>query len=75
MKWHPKPHPSHSSSKSSVWQIGAENACCGGCTSSAEGDIITITIIIIIIIIIILGKFCNFIIIIQKGAIMKESYF
>jgi hypothetical protein len=59
MKWHPKPHPSDSSSKSSVWQIGAENSYCGGCTSSAEGD--NNYIIIIIIIIIILGKLCNFI--------------
>jgi len=24
--WHPKPHPTHSSSKSSVWQIGAQNS-------------------------------------------------
>jgi hypothetical protein len=67
--WHPKLHPSHSSSKSSVWQIGAENSCCGGCTSSAEGDII---IIIIIIILKFWGNFAILFFIFQKGNIMKN---
>jgi hypothetical protein len=62
--WHPKPHPIHSSSKNSVWQIGAENFCCGGCTSSAKGNIM-----------IILRKFCNFNLIFSKREYYEKILF